>query len=48
MWWLDIGAACGGVITDKDGIIIDSCPYFRFLRGKHIEQVKVRAKEIIA
>jgi len=35
--YLDLGSACGVIILNKDGIVVDGAPYFlKFLRGKHL------------
>jgi hypothetical protein len=40
--WLDWnGQACGGIGVDEDGIIRDGAPYFRFLRGRHVDALFV-------
>jgi hypothetical protein len=41
MWyWLNTVRACGGVRTNKKGIIIDACPYYKkWLIGRHIDEV---------
>lgn len=36
-YYLDLGNGCGGIITDKEGIVVDGAPYFlKFLKGKHL------------
>jgi len=39
-YWIDVGSACGGIAVNDDDIVIDSAPYFRFLRGKKLCDVK--------
>jgi len=32
-FWIDIGTACGGICLNEYGVVIDSAPYFKFMRG---------------
>ena len=37
LWQIDNSHACGGVVTDEDGIVVEGCPYFmKHLKGKHL------------
>ncbi|MBN1887245.1 MAG: hypothetical protein JW850_04625 [Thermoflexales bacterium] len=38
-YWLNTTYACGGVATDKGGIIVDACPIYRRWKGRPLEQV---------
>ena len=38
-YWIDVGTACGGIITEN-GIVVDAAPYFWYLRGKRLCDVK--------
>jgi hypothetical protein len=36
-FYLELGKACGAIILNKDGIVVDGAPYFlKFLKGKHL------------
>ena len=38
-YWIDVGSACGGIAIEH-GIIVDSAPYFKYLRGWELCDVK--------
>lgn len=40
LWWVDSRYACGGLITDVNGTIVDSAPIFKTMRGKKIDSVR--------
>ena len=36
-YYFDFGNACGAIILNKDGIVVDGAPYFlKFLKGKNL------------
>lgn len=42
LWWVDTRWACGGVLTDQAGTIVDGAPVFRRLRGRRIQELPYR------
>jgi hypothetical protein len=37
LWWLDTGWACGAVIANEKGVIVDSAPIFKKPQGLWLE-----------
>lgn len=37
--WLDVGYACGGIVCDDNGIIVDTAPIFSWWKGKHVKEI---------
>lgn len=40
-YWINTGWATGGVLVDKNGIIVDGAPIFRKLFGQKLADVTV-------
>ena len=49
LYWIDTGFACGGVVVNNFGVIVESAPIFSKFLGQRFENLKRwnRVKEVI-
>jgi len=45
LYYIDTGYGCGGVITNKKNIIVETAPIFKWTKGKHINYVTTYFKK---
>lgn len=43
-WYIDTGYACGAVVTDALGKIVDAAPIFRKLIGRNVGTIRCRER----
>ena len=48
LYYIVTNKASGGVLIDPKGIVVYTPPYYRYLRGKHVEEVRKLAKSLHA
>jgi hypothetical protein len=41
LYWIDTGFACGGVIVNNYGVVIETAPIFSWMLKKKWEQVSI-------
>jgi hypothetical protein len=44
-FWFNTTFACGAVICDENGIVIDSCPIYKWSHGKHFRVIEKYYKQ---
>lgn len=37
--WIDCGYACGGIIIDKYSTVIETCPIYKWMLNKKLEEI---------
>lgn len=42
--WVSVRWACGAVILDSRGFVVDACPIYRWMLGKHWRHARRRLK----
>ena len=39
-WWVDLSFACGLVVIDESGVIVETMPVLHKFRGQHISRLE--------
>ncbi len=39
LYWLNTTYCCGGIVINERNVIIDSCPLYKWMRGKTLKYV---------
>ena len=38
-YWFNTNYACGLVSTNKDGVVVETCPIYRWMNGKYLRDI---------
>lgn len=44
-FWLDTTYACGAVVANEEGVIVDACPIYRRFRGLPLNRVIIELRK---
>jgi hypothetical protein len=42
--WLNVKYACGGIVCNDNGTVVESCPIYRRFIGRHFRQIEKELK----